>query len=76
MKIYVFLLVTASLYSSCKNEYSCKCAVKTDGSVSNAYMFDLGKVSKSDAKNKCKSYTNSYTAAGQSVVTECESEKN
>jgi hypothetical protein len=76
MKIYVFLLLTVSIFSSCNKEYSCQCSVKTDGNVSNEYMFDVGKISKSDAKNKCKSYNDSYTAAGQSVVTECESVKN
>jgi hypothetical protein len=76
MKIYLFLFVVASLFSACKKEYSCKCSVKTDGNVSNEYMFNLGNVSKKDARNKCDSYNNSYTAAGQSVVTTCESEKN
>ena len=76
MKIYLSLAIILSVICSCKKEYTCKCTVKEAGIVSNEFSTKVGKVSKSEAEKSCNELNDSSTTAGQTVVTECLSEKN
>ncbi len=61
----------ATMFTSCKKDYSCTCTTTASGATTATTKYPLGKQKKKDAESACNAMNTSVTAAGMSASVSC-----
>lgn len=59
--------VVATMFTSCKKDYTCTCTITVSGGSPVTQPYPLGKQTKGDAKDACDKMTTTYTTAASTA---------
>ncbi|MBL7692715.1 MAG: hypothetical protein JNM41_14075 [Flavipsychrobacter sp.] len=61
----------ATMFTSCKKDYSCTCTSSASGSTTSTMKYPLGKQKKKDAESACKAMNTNVTAGSMTASVSC-----